>query len=93
MSSSLVQLALAGFLLPALVVFVVAYRHALRHWLRPSAPLPEAAIASQRARLGRAGLSRRFHAFAIATAFASVSLMGLIAISMIGMAVAGTLAR
>lgn len=91
MTSLVGKLLVAGFLVPAAVVFAVAYRHALRHWLRPVAPIPTATIASQRGAFDRVGAARHFHAAAIATAFASVSVMTLIAVTLIVVAIAGSL--
>lgn len=86
------ELVIAGFLIPAAIVFVISYRHALRHWLRPvePTPLPTAAIASAPRPWNRAAAVRRFHAVAIAAAFASVSIMALIAVALVGLAVVGT---
>jgi hypothetical protein len=88
MESLTAKLILLAFLLPAGAVFVVAYRHALHTWLlRPAVELPGAAIASHRAVLHGPGLVRRFHAAAIAIAFASVFIMGLIALAMVLIAI------
>lgn len=82
------KLLLLAFLAPAAAVFVVAYRHALRHWLvKPAAALPVAVVASRNASAHRVDLGRRFHAFAIATAFSSVFIMGLIACAMVLLAI------
>lgn len=84
MESTAAQLLLLAFLVPAGTVFVVAYRYALRHWLaRPTASLPVAVVASRNESAHRADFGRRFHAFAIATAFSSVFIMGLIAFAMV----------
>lgn len=84
MESMIAKLMLLAFLLPAGAVFVVAYRHAMQIWLvKPAPDLPGAAIASRREVLYRPGFARRFHAAAIATAFASVFIMGLIALAMV----------
>lgn len=84
MESMVAKLLLLAFLLPAGAVFVVAYRHAMHTWLvKPTVELPGAAVASHHAALYRAGFARRFHAAAIATAFASVFIMGLIAVAMV----------
>ncbi len=84
MESMVAKLLLLAFLLPAGAVFVVAYRHALHSWLaKPTVELPGAAIASHRAAIYRRSFGQRFHAAAIATAFASVFIMGLIALAMI----------
>jgi hypothetical protein len=84
MESMVAKLLLLAFLLPAGAVFVVAYRHAMHTWLvKPAVELPGAAIASHHEALYRPGFSRRFHAAAIATAFASVFIMGLIALAMV----------
>jgi hypothetical protein len=84
MESMIAKLMLLAFLLPAGAVFVVAYRHALHTWLvKPTVELPGAAIASHHEVLHRPGFARRFHAAAIACAFSSVFIMGLIAIAMV----------
>jgi len=86
MESAVAKLLLLAFLVPAAAVFVVAYRHALRHWLiRPNAAatLPIAVIASRNEATHRPDLGRHFHAVAIATAFSSVFIMGLIALAMV----------
>jgi hypothetical protein len=84
MDSMAAKLLLLAFLAPAIAVFVVAYRYALRNWLaKPAATLPVAVVASRNEASHRADLGRRFHAFAIATAFSSVFIMGLIACAMI----------
>lgn len=84
MESMVAKLLLLAFLLPAGAVFVVAYRHALHSWLvKPAVELPGAAVASHREAIYRHGFARRFHAAAIATAFASCFIMGLIALAMI----------
>jgi|GEM_PF-2675262 len=94
MSSVLAKVVLAGFLGPAAVVFVISYRHALRHWLRPAAPIPTAAVVARGANTSdRGAAGRQVHAIAIATAFASVSIMGLIAVALVVVLVAGTIAR
>lgn len=88
MESTVATLLLLAFLVPAGTVFVVAYRHAMRTWLAtPAMHLPGAVIASRHARLYRGDLGRCFHAAAIATAFASVFVMGLIAIAMVAIAI------
>jgi len=84
MGSAFASLVVLGFLIPAGAVFVYAYRHALHTWLvRPDAALPPATLASHHAVLSRREAGRRFHAAAIATAFASVFVMGMIAVAMI----------
>ena len=84
MESMIAKLMLLAFLLPAGAVFVVAYRHAMHSWLvKPAIELPGAALARNHEVLHRPEMSRRFHAAAIATAFASVFIMGLIAVAMI----------
>ena len=84
MGSPAAKLLLMAFLLPAAVVFVLAYRHALRHWLtRPDEHVPRAAIASRNLVLDRRDVERRFHAAAIGTAFASVFVMSAIAAAMV----------
>lgn len=88
MESLTAKLLLLAFLLPAAAVFVVAYRHALHTWLiKPSVDLPAAVIASHRQVLHGPGFIVRFHAAAIAIAFASVFIMGLIALAMVLIAV------
>ena len=84
MESVVAKLLLLAFLIPAGAVFVVAYRHAMRHWLvRPTPTLPVAVVATRNEAAHRADLGQRFHAVAIATAFASVFIMGLIALAMV----------
>jgi hypothetical protein len=84
MDSMAAKLLLLAFLAPAAAVFVVAYRHAMRSWLaRPTTGLPVAVVASRNESAHRVDLGRRFHAFAIATAFSSVFIMGLIAFAMV----------
>lgn len=84
MDSPAAMLLLVAFLAPAAAVFVVAYRHALRSWLAaPAIELPVAVVARHRDVPRRRDLGRRFHAAAIATAFASVFVMGLIAVAMV----------
>jgi hypothetical protein len=83
MECTIAQLLALAFLVPAVVVFVVAYRHALRHWLAKPASLPVAVIASRHEATHHADFGRRFHAFAIATAFSSVFIMALIAVAMV----------
>lgn len=91
MESAVAQLLLLAFLIPAAAVFVVAYRHAMRHWLaKPSSALPVAIVAERNATAYRADLGRRFHAVAIATAFASVFIMALIAVAMVLTAIIAT---
>lgn len=84
MDSTAAKLLMLAFLVPAAAVFVVAYRHALSSWLdRPEGELPGAVIASRHAVLHRRSRARRFHAAAIAAAFASVFIMGLLACAML----------
>jgi len=88
MESTVAKLLLLAFLVPAATVFVVAYRYALRNWLaRPAASLPVAVVASRNESAHRPDLGRRFHAFAIATAFSSVFIMGLVAFAMVLIAI------
>lgn len=83
-----VHLALAAVVVATLAVLVAAYRHALAHWLAPSTPpLPVATLG--RGRDPSPSWSRRAHAAIIAIAFASVALMILTAVAMLGLAVAG----
>jgi len=90
MGSPVATLLVLAFLVPAGVVFVIAYRHALRHWLvRPDAHLPPAVVASSHVVFARRDAGRRFHAAAIATAFASVFVMGAIAAAMVITAIVG----
>ncbi len=78
------KLLLLAFLAPAAAVFILAYRHAMRNWLsKPTTGLPVAVVASHNESAHRSDLGRRFHAFAIAAAFSSVFIMGLIACAMI----------
>lgn len=93
MTSVIAKLVLVGFLIPAALVFTVSYRHALRHWLRPVAPIPTASIAQTRSRVSLATAARHFHAAAIGAAFASASIMALIAVAIIGVAIVGTVIR
>lgn len=84
MDTMAAKLLLLAFLAPAAAVFVVAYRHAMRNWLnKPAVGLPVAVVASRNDSAHRADLGRRFHAFAIAAAFSSVFIMGLIAFAMV----------
>jgi hypothetical protein len=84
MESVVAKLLLLAFLIPAAAVFVVAYRHAMRHWLvKPQVTLPIAVVATRNEAAHREDLGRRFHAVAIATAFASVFIMGLVALAMV----------
>jgi hypothetical protein len=84
MESVVAKLLLLAFLIPAGAVFVVAYRHAMLHWLeKPTVTLPVAVVATRNEAAHRPDLGRRFHAVAIATAFASVFIMGLIALAMV----------
>ncbi|HVV87474.1 MAG TPA: hypothetical protein VHE35_30740 [Kofleriaceae bacterium] len=91
MGSTAARALLLGFLVPTIAVFVISYRHALRTWLAPPAgpSLPVATIARHRANAGRVSLARRVHAAIIATAFASVFTMGLIAAALVAIAIAG----
>lgn len=99
MVSTAATLMLLAFLLPTTVVFVISYRHALRTWLVPraSTELPVAtAIASGATTRARprstpaVSFSHRFHAAIIATAFASVFTMALIALALVATAIAAT---
>ena len=84
---SIVDLVVAGALVSAALVFVAAYRHALEHWLAPSeVALPAATLAARPPR-PPVGFGRRFHAAAIALAFVSMGLMGLMAVGMIALAI------
>lgn len=83
MESMAAKLLLLAFLVPAVAVFVVAYRYALRNWLTRPTALPVAVVASRHESTHRADFGRRFHAFAIATAFSSVFIMALIAFAMV----------
>jgi hypothetical protein len=81
-------LVLLGFLAPAGVVFVLAYRHALRHWLiRPGKNLPAAVVATHRGSLRRRSDIRCFHAVAIASAFTSIFVMSGLAVAMVIVAI------
>lgn len=81
-----VHLALAAVVVATLAVLVAAYRHALARWLAPPTPaLPVATLG--RGRDPAPGWGRRAHAAIIAVAFASVALMVLIAVAMLGLAV------
>ncbi len=83
---SLPQLLIAGALVPAVLVFTMAYRHALTHWLAPvHADLPPAAVAG-RPLAAPAPFSRRFHAAAIALAFVSMALMALMFLAILAVA-------
>ena len=93
MTSVIAKLVLAGFLIPAALVFTLSYRHALRHWLRPVAPIPTASIAPHRGRVTRANAARHFHAAAIGAAFASASIMAMMALAIIAVVIIGTVGR
>lgn len=83
-----VHLILAGALVPAMVVFVLAYRHALAHWLSPvGAALPLATVLGQRPR-PRFGAWRHVHAAIIALAFVSTALMAMITVAIVSIALA-----
>jgi|JI10StandDraft_1071094.scaffolds.fasta_scaffold100098_2 hypothetical protein len=76
-----VHLVLTGVLVLAAVVFVLAYRHALAHWLSPvGGALPLATLVGQRARR-RFSVGRHFHATIIALAFVSTALMAVMAVA------------
>jgi len=45
---SAAELMVVAALIPAMIVFVVAYRHALTHWLAVHAELPPAAASTPR---------------------------------------------
>ena len=94
MGSPAVTLVLLGFLAPTVVVFVVSYRHALRTWLapRPGPELPVATVVGHQAAAGRVPFAHRLHATIIATAFASVFTMGLIAVALVALVIASAIA-
>ena len=85
---SIAHVVLASALVPAAVVFGLAYRHALEHWLAPTEVALPVAIVAARPRDARIGFTRRFHAAAIALAFVSLALMALMAVGMVVLAVA-----
>ncbi len=83
---TLPQLLVAGALVPAVLVFTMAYRHALTHWLAPiGGELPPAAIGG-RPPAPPSPLSRRFHAAAIALAFVSMAMMALMFVAILAIA-------
>jgi hypothetical protein len=80
------ELMVVAALIPATIVFVVAYRHALTHWLAPvQAELPSAAVAG-RPLAPPASFWRRFHAAAIALAFVSMAMMVLMFLAILAVA-------
>ena len=80
------ELMVVAALIPAMIVFVVAYRHALTHWLAPvHAELPPAAVAG-RPLAPHAPVWRRFHAAAIALAFVSMAMMALMFLAILAIA-------
>lgn len=84
---SWLHLALAALVVASWSVFVTAYRHALAHWLAPtSASLPVATVGGGRG--PAVAWTRRFHAAIIALAFVSVGLMVVIAVALVGLAIA-----
>jgi hypothetical protein len=89
---SAATLVLAVFLLPTVAVFVLSYRHALRTWLAPrgQVELPVATVVRPGADGGAPTVSfaQRFHAAIIATAFASVFTMAMIALALVATAIA-----
>ena len=94
MGSTVVTLLLLGCLLPTMVVFVISYRHALRTWLLPrlGPELPVATLVGHRASAERIPFGHRVHATIIATAFASVFTMGLIAVALVAMVIVSAIA-
>ena len=84
MGSSVAQLLVLAFVVPAGIVFVLSYRHAMRHWLnRPDAHVPPAVVASGHGLFARREAGKRFHAAVIGAAFASVVVMSMIAAAMV----------
>ena len=80
------ELMVVAALIPAMIVFVVAYRHALTTWLAPvHADLPPAAVAG-RPLAPPAPFGRRFHAAAIALAFVSMAMMALMFLAILAVA-------
>ena len=94
MGSTAATLVLFGFLVPALVVFVVGYRYALRTWLIPrlGPELPVATVVGRPAPAARIPFDHRVHATIIGVAFASVFTMGLIAVALVAMVIVSAIA-
>ena len=94
MGSAAVTLVLCGFLVPALVVFVVGYRYALRTWLAPrlGPELPVATVVGRPAPATRIPFDHRVHATILGVAFASVFTMGLVAVAVVATVIASAIA-
>ena len=83
-----VHLVIAGMVAPAVVVFLLVYRHALVHWLSPiGAELPRATVLGERRR-PRFGAWRHVHAVFIAVAFMSVTIMAMVPVMIFSMMLA-----